>query len=51
VVLVARFEDHTYTFFFSNYPASIVHTGTAMTETDEPLTIPATITYAKVFLG
>lgn len=50
MVFVARFEDHTYT-FTTKYPASIVHTGTAMTETDEPLTIPAIIAYAKVLLG
>jgi len=49
MVFVARFEDHTYT-FSTKYPLSIVHTGTAVTETDEPLMIPATIPHAKVFL-
>jgi len=50
VEFVARFEDHTYT-FSTKYPSSIAHTGTAVTETDEPLMIPATIPYVKVFLG
>jgi len=50
VVFVARFEYHTYT-FSTKHPSSIVHTSTTMTETDEPLMIPAIISHAKVFLG
>ena len=45
-----RFEEQTYT-FSTRYPSSIAHTGTPVTEIDEPLMLPANIPHAMVFLG